>query len=44
MGKTKKKIQVPQILVLIMLLFVPASAYASEIKSDGKTTHDLSEF
>ena len=26
-----------------MLLFVPLSAYASEIKSDGKTTQALEE-
>ncbi len=31
------------ILVLIMLLFVPVSAYASEIKSDGKTTQVIEE-
>ncbi len=31
------------ILVLIMLLFIPLSAYASEIKSDGKTTQALEE-
>lgn len=29
------------ILALIMLLFVPVSAYASEIKSDGKTTQAM---
>ena len=31
------------IFVLIMLLFVPLSAYASEIKSDGKTTQVIEE-
>ena len=31
------------ILVLIMLLFVPVSVYASEIKSDGKTTQAMAE-
>ncbi len=31
------------ILALIMLLFVPVSAYASEIKSDGKTTQAMEE-
>ena len=31
------------ILVLMMLLFVPVSAYASEIKSDGKTTQVIEE-
>ena len=30
-------------LVLIVLLFVPLSAYASEIKSDGKTTQGIEE-
>jgi flagellar basal body-associated protein FliL len=34
--KGKKKRLCLSILVLIMLLFVPLSAYASEIKSDGK--------
>ena len=37
----KKKSLWINILVLIMLLFVPASAYASEIKSDGKTTQAM---
>ena len=36
--KAKKKRICLSILVLMMLLFVPVSAYASEIKSDGKTT------
>ena len=39
----KKKSLWISILVLIMLLFVPASAYASEIKSDGKTTQVMEE-
>ena len=39
----KKKSLWLSILVLIMLLFVPASAYASEIKSDGKTTQVMEE-
>ena len=39
----KKKSLWLSILVLIMLLFVPASAYASEIKSDGKTTQVIEE-
>ena len=41
--KGKKKRLCLSILVLIMLLFVPLSAYASEIKSDGKTTQALEE-
>ena len=39
----KKKSLWISILVLIMLLLVPASAYASEIKSDGKTTQVMEE-
>ena len=39
--KGKKKRLCLSILVLIMLLFVPLSAYASEIKSDGKTTQAM---
>ena len=39
----KKKRLCLSILVLIMLLFVPLSAYASEIKSDGKTTQVIEE-
>ena len=41
--KGKKKRLCLSILVLIMLLFIPLSAYASEIKSDGKTTQALEE-
>lgn len=42
--KTDKKKRVClSILVLIMLLFVPVSAYASEIKNDGKTTQGIEE-
>ena len=41
--KGKKKRLCLSILVLIMLLFVPLSAYASEIKSDGKTTQGIEE-
>lgn len=41
--KGRKKRLCLSILVLIMLLFVPLSAYASEIKSDGKTTQALEE-
>ena len=41
--KGKKKRLCLSILVLIMLLFVPLSAYASEIKSDGKTTQVIEE-
>lgn len=37
--KGKKKRLCLSILVLIMLLFVPVFAYASEIKNNGKTTH-----
>lgn len=39
----KKKRLCLSILVLIILLFVPLSAYASEIKSDGKTTRVIEE-
>lgn len=42
MGKNKNKRLCLGIFVIIMLLFVPVSAYASEIKSDGKTTHEQS--
>ncbi len=41
--KGKKKRLCLSILVLIMLLFVPVSVYASEIKSDGKTTQAMAE-
>ena len=41
--KDKKKRLCLSILALIMLLFVPLSAYASEIKSDGKTTQGIEE-
>lgn len=41
--KGKKKRIGLSVLVLIMLLFVPLSAYASEIKSDGKTTQAIEE-
>ena len=41
--KGKKKRVCLSILVLIMLLFVPVSAYASEIKNDGKTTQGIEE-
>ncbi len=41
--KGKKKRLCLSILVLIMLLFVPFSVYASEIKSDGKTTQAMAE-
>ena len=41
--KGKKKRICLSVLVLIMLLFVPVSAYASEIKSDGKTTQAMAE-
>ena len=41
--KGKKKRLCLSILVLIMFLFIPLSAYASEIKSDGKTTQALEE-
>ena len=39
----KKKRLCLSILILIVLFFVPLSAYASEIKSDGKTTQALEE-
>ena len=39
--KDKKKRLCLSILALIMLLFVPVSAYASEIKSDGKTAQAM---
>ena len=41
--KGKKKRLCLSILILIVLLFVPLSAYASEIKSDGKTTQVIEE-
>ena len=41
--KDKKKRLCLSILALIMLLFVPVSAYVSEIKSDGKTTQAMEE-
>ena len=41
--KGKKKRLCVSILVLILLLFVPVSAYASEIKNDGKTTQVIEE-
>ena len=41
--KDKKKRLCLSILALIMLLFVPVFAYASEIKSDGKTTQAMKE-
>ena len=41
--KDKKKRLCLSILALIMLLFVPVSAYASEITSDGKTTQAMEE-
>ena len=41
--KGKKKRICLSILVLMMLLFVPVSAYASEIKSDEKTTQGIEE-
>ncbi len=41
--KDKKKRMCLCILALIMLLFVPVSVYASEIKSDGNTTQAMEE-
>ena len=41
--KGKKKRIGLSVLVLIMSLFVPVSAYASEIKGDGKTTRVIEE-
>lgn len=41
--KGRKKRLCLSILVLIMLRYIPVSAYASEIKSDGKTTQALEE-
>ena len=41
--KDKKKRLCLRILALIMLLFVPVSVYASEIKSDGNTTQAMEE-
>lgn len=43
MGKNKNKRLCLGIFAIIMLLFVPVSAYASEIKSDGKTTQTMEE-
>ena len=42
-GKNKNKRICLSIFAIIMLLFVPASVYASEIKSDGKTTQAMEE-
>ena len=42
-GKNKNKRLCLSILALIMLLFVPVSVYASEMKSDGKTTQVIEE-
>ena len=41
--KGKKKRICLSIFVLIMILFVPVSVYASEIKSDGKITQAMEE-
>ncbi len=41
--KGKKKILCLSILVLLMLLFIPVFVYASEIKSDEKTTQGIEE-
>ena len=41
--KDKNKRLYLSILAIIMLLFVSASGYASEIKSDGKTTQAMEE-
>lgn len=43
MGKNKNKRLCLGIFAIIMLLFLPVSAYASEIKSDGKTTQTMEE-
>ena len=42
-GKNKNKRICLSIFAIIMLLFVSASVYASEIKSDGKTTQAMEE-
>ena len=42
-GKNKNKRLCLSIFAIIMLLFVSASVYASEIKSDGKTTQAMEE-
>ena len=42
-GKNKNKRLCLSIFAIIMLLFVSASVYASEIKSDGKTTQAMGE-
>ena len=42
-GKNKKKRICLSIFAIIMLLFVSASVYASETKSDGKTTQAMEE-
>ena len=41
--KGKRERMCLRILALIMLLFVPVSVYASEIKSDGNTTQAMEE-
>ena len=41
--KGKKKRLCLSILVLLMLLFIPVFVYASEIKSDEKTTQGIEE-
>ena len=42
-GKNKNKRICLSIFAIIMLLFVPVSVYASETKSDGKTTQAMEE-
>ena len=42
-GKNKNKRLCLSIFAIIMLLFVSASVYASEIKSDGETTQAMEE-
>ena len=42
-GKNKNKRLCLSIFAIIMLLFVSTSVYASEIKSDGKTTQAMEE-
>ena len=42
-GKNKNKRLCLSIFAIIMLLFLPAPVYASEIKNDGKTTHIIKE-
>ena len=39
----KKKRLCLSIFAFVMLLFIPVSVYASEIKSDGKTTQVIEE-